>query len=322
MRRPYSRLFARSASAAVALTFALALLGASAPAQAEQGYLGVHLQDLDDALVEALDLGDDAEGVLVSDVVGDSPADEAGLRRGDVITHFDGETVRSARSLTRKVGRADAGDEIVVRYLRKGDPREATVTLGERPSERTFAPRSDVRPRGRNMFFEAGRPRLGVRIEEVDRDLGRYFDTDRGLLVLEVYEDSAAEDAGIQVGDVLLKVGDETLGEVEDLREELAEYDEGDTVEIELMRDRSRTTIEVEVREPERIDIGRLMEEGGPQVFQFDTKDFPRHGRRWIERAPHAFRLEMPDDDIEEQLRELREQLQKLTEEVEKLKDR
>jgi serine protease Do len=319
----------RAAIPAAALTLLVALLATGTPAQADPGYLGVHLQDLDDALIEALDLGDATDGVLISDVVDDSPAEEAGLRRGDVITQFDGDAVRSVRSLTRKVRRADSGDEVVVGYLRKGDPREVTVTLGESP-EREFFPRPPRAPspemphRGMNMFFEAGQPRLGVRVEPVGEDLGKYFGVDSGLLVLEVHEDSAAEAAGLEVGDVLLKLGDEPLQKVEDLREALADHDEGDEVALELMRDRSRTTVEVEVREPERIDIGRLMDEDHPRVFQFDTRDFPRHGRGWVERAPRARRIPplRMDEDLQEQLDRLQEQLEKLSDEVQRLKDR
>ena len=96
----------------------------------ERGWLGVRIRNVDRELAESLGL-DAARGALIAMVEEGSPADEAGLLDGDVVTEFDGEPVDSSRTLGRLVGSRDSEDQVSIRVWRNGDYLEFTVELGE-----------------------------------------------------------------------------------------------------------------------------------------------------------------------------------------------
>jgi predicted metalloprotease with PDZ domain len=96
-------------------------------------WLGVFTQDLSPELEEALDHHGDA--VLVTRVVSGSPADRAGLRKGDLIVRVESEGVDSPAELARVVQRHDVGDEIDIQIVRDGDRRTLTAKLGSRSDE-------------------------------------------------------------------------------------------------------------------------------------------------------------------------------------------
>jgi len=99
-----------------------------------RGWLGVAMQDLNDRLAEQLKLTE-ARGVLVADVVADSPADKAGIQPGDVIVQWNGKRVSDANDLRFLVAGTRAGSAATVALLRNGEKREVTVTVGERPPQ-------------------------------------------------------------------------------------------------------------------------------------------------------------------------------------------
>jgi putative serine protease PepD len=92
---------------------------------ADPGYLGVTLADPDDG----------SRGAVLSSVASGSPADDAGLRAGDLVTALDGTAVDGAGSLVSAVQVREPGETVVVAYTRDGEEREATVTLGARGTE-------------------------------------------------------------------------------------------------------------------------------------------------------------------------------------------
>jgi predicted metalloprotease with PDZ domain len=314
-----------------ALAF-FAMLSASAiAARAAGGYLGVHLQNLDDALLTALDMKDTDHGVLVSEVVDDSPAADAGFERGDVILNFDGAPARSVRGVTRRVRRADPGDEVKVELLRKGDPRTLKVTLGESPSSHGFAFYSDDDDDPGVHFYgdsdDAGgiysvgrRGRLGVRIETLDEKLGHYFGTDHGALVLSVNEDSAAEKAGLQPGDVIQGVDGEKVESSGDLTDVLSDFDPGDKVSVEYLRDKKKSKVEVELGEgssfawvsPDGDDV--RVRGFGPDRLVERLRSVPRP------RAYELRRLGENRKDLEDELRSLKEELHSLQEQIQDMK--
>jgi putative serine protease PepD len=73
-------------------------------------------------------------GALLADVVSGTPADRAGLQRGDVITKLDGKTIESGDDLSGVIDGKNPGDELTVTYVRGGSTHTVTVTLGTRPS--------------------------------------------------------------------------------------------------------------------------------------------------------------------------------------------
>jgi S1-C subfamily serine protease len=96
-------------------------------------FLGASLRTVTPALKERLNLEVD-NGALVQDVVAGSPAENAGLQTGDVITKFDGKDVKTSIEIVTAIGTHKPGDKVDVEYKRGGANRQATVTLGSRPA--------------------------------------------------------------------------------------------------------------------------------------------------------------------------------------------
>jgi len=312
----------RTRAAWMLLGVVLALGLVTAEASAKGGYLGVQMQDVDELLLEAFDLDGSESGVLVTEVMDGSPAEAAGLRRGDLIVELDGEPVADGASFTRRIRRMDAGDTVEIAYLRRGDRETAEIELGARETRRTrdrslwidrdHDPDLDVR-----VFSNQGY--LGIRVEPLGEDLGRYFQTDSGLLVLEVFEGTGAEEAGMRTGDVILEVDGEEVAEMTDIFDAMEDADEGDTVDVVVLRDGNRETLEVEVEEN--------------QIFSRHFNQLPRmlrhhgldeDGSRFFfspDRGRVRTRMLDPDrGDLEKRMEELQERMEALQEELEDLR--
>jgi S1-C subfamily serine protease len=159
--------------------------------QQEEGaaWLGITVVDTDD-------------GVAVRMVMPDSPADEAGLQRGDIIEAVDGTAVESAEALVEVIGAHAPGDEIVLTVSSGGESREVPVTLAERPDEIEI-----VKP-PLEYGFEMG-PHAGM-FSMLGLDITV---TDEGLKVDAIAEDSPLAESGLQVGDVITQINGEPVVE-------------------------------------------------------------------------------------------------------------
>ncbi|OOY24624.1 trypsin [Thioclava sediminum] len=102
----------------------------------KRGFLGVQIQPVSEDIAAALGL-DKPEGVLVADVSSDTPAKKAGLKRGDIIVGVDGKPMKEPRDLTRAIGSDAPGTEVQLSLLRANKPLTLSVTLDERPTEKT-----------------------------------------------------------------------------------------------------------------------------------------------------------------------------------------
>lgn len=99
----------------------------------ERGWLGVSIQPVTDEIAAAIGM-DEAKGALIADVVDGGPAEDGGLRRGDVILSFGTKAIDTVRDLTRTVADTDPGTSTSVRVLRKGDEQTLTIQTGKFPA--------------------------------------------------------------------------------------------------------------------------------------------------------------------------------------------
>ncbi|NLE87598.1 MAG: DegQ family serine endoprotease [Myxococcales bacterium] len=163
-----------------------------------RGWLGVAIQDVDADLQRAMNLPV-ASGVLIADVQPDTPAARAGVQRGDVITHVDGQEVRSSGVFRNRIAAAGADAKVELRLVRQGKEQTVTVTLGELPGEK------DARPGAEGKADTGG---LSVRPldAEARQRLGLGDQPRHGVVVERVEPNSAAARARLRPGDVLLEV--------------------------------------------------------------------------------------------------------------------
>ncbi len=167
----------------------------------ERGWLGVQIQTVTDALAESLDLRH-AQGALVGEVTADSPAARAGIRVGDVIMVFDGQKVKELKDLPRLVADAEPGVSAPVSVWREGKVRDLHVTIQRAP----YTTLSAAEPAG----TASTEGKLGLAVAPMTPELRERFDIDksvRGTLVVEVESGSAAEQRGLNAGDVIVQAG-------------------------------------------------------------------------------------------------------------------
>jgi serine protease Do len=158
-----------------------------------RGYLGISIQTVTEEMARSFGLAK-AYGALVNDVVANSPAAKAGIMQGDVITSFDGNTVKDVRQLQRLVAETPVGKKVPVELYRDGKPVKVFVTTA--PAE--SAPAQKAQPQER----EAGA--LGLSVEELSPDMRARGVS--GVVVTDLEPGGIAEDSGIQRGDIIVSV--------------------------------------------------------------------------------------------------------------------
>ncbi|MBN1424150.1 PDZ domain-containing protein [Candidatus Fermentibacteria bacterium] len=289
----------------------------------EGAHLGVMLGSLED-LAQKFDY--DGRGAPVVEVVKDGPAAKAGMKDGDVIIAIDKDAIVGPGHLREVLSFRSPGDKAQVTVWRKGKKETLHVELGER-TKLHLLDRSDFA----KTIVISGEPTawLGIRTQELSEQLGEHFGAKAGVLVSEVIEDSPAAKAGIAAGDVIVKVGEETVSQPFELTKALGDREPGQKITLVLIRQGRELTKEVELGEtPKEYRRGR------PQVFRWKSGDeggsdwsfsLPRDlppgalpGMDWLELDARVDREELQKDlqelreTLSEQMKDIRAELDEL----------
>jgi Do/DeqQ family serine protease len=177
-----------------------------------RGMMGVSVQPVTSDIARSLGLAQ-VKGALVSSVTPDSPAERAGLRRGDVITSLNGHPISDGNVLRNQVARLQPGTSVTIAYLREGAERRASVSLGELPrtadgGRDSAAPASEGGALGLSVA-----PLTPQRAES----LGAPRDA-TGVVVTDIDPSGPAADAGLREGDILAEVNGKAVRSASDLR--------------------------------------------------------------------------------------------------------
>jgi serine protease Do len=192
-----------------------------------RGWLGVSIQDLDPALARHFGLAADAKGVLVADVLDHGPAREAGLRSGDVIVKYNGKPVEESRDLQRRVAETAVGQSVSLGLWRDRASANVSLKVGNM---------DDQEPGSEISQGPAKAPKLGLQVHGLDPDEARKRHLDHAVVVDAVEPGSAAEEAGVQPGDVLLELDKTRVTSPEQLSREAARLKNGDAVVLRVQR--------------------------------------------------------------------------------------
>jgi len=192
-----------------------------------RGYLGVFVVELDKAKAHALGLEPDS-GVFVQEVPdAEAPAGKAGIKPSDVITAFDGKTVKMPRELTDRVAATPVGQSVRVDFIRAGQQQSVSVKVAERPNE-INARLSSPDDGGDDQTAQQGR--LGIQGRSVTPELAEqnHLKSNHGVLVVGVSPDSPAAEAGVQHGDIILRIDRTEVNSVDDLSQSLKALSPGE----------------------------------------------------------------------------------------------
>ena len=211
--------FAIPAELAVDVTNALIKDG-----KVSRGWLGVTIQDVTEDMAEAQGLKE-ARGAIIADVNDASPANEAGLQRGDVILSINGKEASDATSVTRMVGKLRVGTTNDFKVLRNGERMNIGVTVGERPSDpNALVPSSPDTSNGASGEAEEGP--LGLTLRPLDNEARESLgleDDEAGLLIGDIDEDTPLAEMGARPGMAILSAGGQPLNSVSDLEDAITD---------------------------------------------------------------------------------------------------
>lgn len=210
----------------------------SVSAQEGSAWLGVSVMDSDD-------------GVVIGEVVSDSPAGEAGLSEGDVITALDDTEIDTVETLIDTIASHQPGDEVTLTVTSDGEAREVAVTLAERPADMPQRPDAQAEPPFRGILNI-----MGLNAEW----------TDEGLVVTSIDADSPLVDSGLQEGDVITAINGEELSGDTQPREWMRLFRLGDDPLVFTVQ-RGDETLDIEVTPDwDNLDIQIMPVEPGMMV--------------------------------------------------------
>lgn len=183
-----------------------------AKGRVDRGWLGVQIQPVTEEVAESLGL-EQAGGVLVANVMPETPALRAGVKSGDIILKAAGQRLADHRELTKLIAQIEAGTEIELEVLRDGKLRVIDVVIGEMPGP-------ELAQLGGGATKDANDPRIGLYLApltpETREERGLATDAE-GVLVAEVAPGSPSQRAGIEPGSLISMVGQRTVNTPEEL---------------------------------------------------------------------------------------------------------
>ncbi len=195
-------------------------LGSRRADESPRGWLGVFVTDVEAAEgAESLD-----PGVLVQGIVIDSPADRAGLRASDIITHVDGRPVISSGDLISRLGAVRPGTSLAFSIERRGRSREVLARLEERPPER--------------RRLEMRRGWIGAAAIDLPDPLRQYLGAPEGsgVMISDLVDFGPAVNAGLELGDVLFEIEGKAVESVRHFQEFVEGGGVGNAVAVKVMR--------------------------------------------------------------------------------------
>lgn len=206
----------------------------------------------------------DSIGALIERVLPGSPAADAGLRDGDIITKLDGRSLLTGdeeydedesapgRRLVERARRLEPGDMVQVEYRHNGETRTASIVAGGREGSyvvypeapamplrlRQLTERLERLPRAMSVGFGAGL--AGLELSSLNEGLGEYFGTDEGVLVLDVPEEG---ELGLRPGDVIQKIDGREARSPGHVERILRSYDPDEEITFEIVRQKRTETV-------------------------------------------------------------------------------
>lgn len=191
--------------------------------ETRRGWLGVRIQPVTEDIAESLGMKE-AKGALIAGIMKGGPVDDGSIQPGDVVTKFDGKEIDEVRDLPRIVAESPVGKAVDVVLVRKGKEMTVKVTLGRLEDSEKVAEGEDDEA-GQQGEAVATASVLGMTIGELDEAARSKFgiaEGVNGVVVTEVAPDSAAAERGVQAGEVITEIAQESVANPTDVVDRIA----------------------------------------------------------------------------------------------------
>lgn len=187
----------------------------------ERAWLGVAIQNITPEMAKALKLKS-TNGVIVSNVERDSPADKAGLKMEDIILELDGREVSNSVALSTRVANSTPGENMTLKILRNGEMKEITVKLAELTAR--------MQESGER---ESRYSKIGIEVSNITPEIMQHYqlsDNPQGVIITGIDQNGIAAQVGIQEGDIIAKVNRKDVHSVKEFDEMAGNLKSGDNV--------------------------------------------------------------------------------------------
>jgi serine protease Do len=207
-----------------------------------RGWIGVSIQEMTEELARKFGL-QRTEGVLISDVFSQGPAEKAGLKRGDIILEVNGKKVPGVNQLRNMIAQTPVGSNITMKLRRANSVFTVVVTIEEMPKDYMEMPSVP------EMVPNKAVPLKGLTVTELTSSLAKQMGiayAEKGVVVLYVEEGSPEAEAGLRRGDIILEVEGKRIRDYSDWKKALKQIRPGSTVLLFLNRKGRRFYIAVQ----------------------------------------------------------------------------
>jgi serine protease Do len=213
-------------------------------------FLGVNIAEVDAERAKALKLPAE-EGVEITRVESDSPAEKAGLKAGDVVLEYNGERVEGMEQFGRMVRETPGGRKVTLQISRNGTLQTLTAVIGSRgkyPGENVLVMPPFEMPDFHMPDIPEGFPAwrsgmLGIETESLNPQLAGFFGVKQGVLIRSVAGGSPAEKAGLKAGDVITKVEDQDVTTPGQVSAAIQAARKKHSVSLKLIRNRHEMSV-------------------------------------------------------------------------------
>jgi serine protease Do len=205
-----------------------------------RGWLGVMIQQVTPDLAENFGL-ERPIGALVGQVMPDSPAEKAGLKAGDVIIEYNGKEVSQMSMLPAMVASTTVGEKATLVLIRDGKKQNLTVDIGKLEDEETIIADTET----------GTSKKLGMSVQELTPKLAGQLGIDEteGLIVTDINSGSAAEEAGIIRGDIILEINREKVENITQYKKALQAAQEKKSILLLIKRDKNTRFVVIDFKE-------------------------------------------------------------------------
>jgi serine protease Do len=205
-----------------------------ADGEVTRGWLGVGIQNLSPELAEYYGAQDD-KGALVTQIFDGDPAENAGIKKGDIITAVDGKKVTTSRELSQEIADSKVGEKVSISLFRDGREKTVEVELTKRKDSRL-----SLRDPADGSGDENGD--LGLKLSELTLDTARRLgleSKEKGVVVTGVDPEGKGAKAGIEPGDLIKEINRERISSLKDYQMQMGAIASGDEVKILIKRPRA-----------------------------------------------------------------------------------
>ena len=193
-----------------------------------RGWLGVKIQDVTRELAESFGM-DRPYGALVAEVIVDSPAEKAALKIGDVVVEFDGHKIETSGDLPPVVGMTVIDEKVKVKVYREGRKKTIKVVVGLLENKESAVATAKELPVEQIN-------RLGLSVTDLSKSQRNRLDVAKHGVLVKVVGSGVALDAGIQMGDVILRIQNNVVQDVADFNKIVKELSAGQSFAVLIQR--------------------------------------------------------------------------------------